>query len=415
MVNSFMPIPKNNEIIVLAPMPHPVIHLQPQKHRRVQAGHPWIYSNEIVMDAAAKALPRGTIVAFHAHDKKFLGIGSFNAHCLIAGRIFTPHLVDDIGEEFLTGKIESALHLRGKIIREPFYRMVHAEADGLPGLIIDRFDDVLVAQINSAGMGLLTPALLAVLQLILKPRSIILRNDSFAREIEGLARETKIIGEEISAPIELRENNLTYFADLRGGQKTGWYFDQRDNHALVASYAKNADSVLDLYTHAGGFALAAAKAGAKKIIGVDSSEPALALAKKAAEHNKLSLQCDFVRADVFEDLEKRVAAKERHAIVIADPPAFVKARKDVASGSRAYRKLTRLAASVTANKGFLFIASCSHNMELSNFIEQVAAGLNDAKRTGKILHTCFAAPDHPTHPQLPESAYLKGLFLFLDQ
>lgn len=389
----------------------PIIRLQPQKHRRAAGGHPWIYSNEVAMDTAAKNLPRGTIVGFHAHDQKFLGVGSFNPHCLIAGRIFTPHL-SVIDEEWIAERIAAALELRKTLVAEPFYRLVHAEADGLPGLIIDRFGDALSVQLNTAGMDLLWPQIEKALAKILKPRTIILRNDAFAREIEGLPREVKLIGEEVSSPIEIRENGITYFADLRGGQKTGWYFDQRDNHALVAHYAKDAKTMLDLYTHAGGFALAAAKAGAQKIIGVDSSAPALALAQQAAKQNKLD--CSFVQADVFEDLEKRIASRERFDIVVADPPAFVKSRKDIAAGARGYRKLAKMAAQVTAKSGMLFIASCSHNMELPHFIEQVAAGLNDAKRSGRILHTCFAAPDHPTHPMLPESAYLKGLLLFLD-
>jgi 23S rRNA (cytosine1962-C5)-methyltransferase len=392
----------------------PIIRLQPQKHRRVQAGHPWIYSNEVVMNGAAKALPRGELAAFHAHDQRFLGVGSFNPHCLIAGRIFTPHPVAAIDADWLAGRIEAALALRGRLTPEPYYRLIHAEADGLPGLIVDRFDDVLCVQLNSAGMDALWPELERALRRVLEPRSLILRNDSFAREIEGLPREVKIIGEEPPAPVALRENGLTYFADLRGGQKTGWYFDQRDNHALVARYAAQADSMLDLYTHAGGFALAAAKAGAQKVIGVDSSEPALDLARRAAEANDLASRCEFQRADVFADLERRIAAKEKHAVVVADPPAFVKSRKDLAAGSRGYCKLARLAAQVTASDGLLFIASCSHNMELPNFIEQVGAGLNDAGRAGRILHTCFAAPDHPAHPHLPESAYLKGLLIALD-
>ena len=391
----------------------PVIRLHPQKHRRVQAGHPWIYSNEVIMDSAAKNLPRGSLVSFLAHDKKFLGVGSFNPNCLIAGRIFTSHLVTKIDEAWLAARIESALKLRQHLASEPFYRLIHAEADGLPGLIVDRFDDSLSVQLNTAGMDALWPELELALRRVVNPRNIILRNDSFTREIEGLPRETRIIGELSETQVQVRENGLTYFADIQGGQKTGWYFDQRDNHALVARYAQNADSVIDLYTHAGGFALAAAKAGAKKVIGVDSSEPALALAQKAAEHNELTAQCDFQRSDVFEDLERRIAAKERHQIVIADPPAFVKSKKDIPSGGKGYRKLTKLAATVTKKGGFLFIASCSHNMELQNFIEQVASGLNDAKKTGRILHTCFASADHPMHPHLPESAYLKGLLLFI--
>jgi 23S rRNA (cytosine1962-C5)-methyltransferase len=393
---------------------HPIIRLQPQKHRRVQAGHPWIYSNEIVMDAAAKALPRGSIVGFYAHDQKFLGTGSFNPHCLIAGRVFTRSVVD-IDEDWLTERLAAALALRERIVPEPFYRLVHAEADGLPGLIVDRFEDALCVQLNTAGMDSLWPALEKSLRRVLKPRSIVLRNDSHMREIEGLPRETTVIGESVESPLHVRENGLTYFADLTGGQKTGWYFDQRDSHALVARYAKDAESVLDLYTHAGGFAVAAATAGAKKVVGVDSSEPALALATMAAKHNEIEKRCVFERADVFQDLERRIAAQERFEIVIADPPAFVKSRKDLASGSRGYRKLAKMAATVTQKKGYLFIASCSHNMELPRFLENVAAGLNDAHRKGRILHTCFAAPDHPTHPNLPESAYLKGILVYLGE
>ena len=395
-------------------MTFPILRLHPQKHRRVQAGHPWVYSNEIALDADAKALPRGTMVAFYAHDKKFLGIGSFNANSLIAGRVFVPHLVDEIGEAFFSERIGTALRLRERLVSDPFYRLVHAEADGLPGLIIDRFNDVLSIQLNTAAMETLWPEIEKALRKLLSPSTIILRNDSFMREMEGLPREIKIIGQEIETPLEVRENGLTYFADVRGGQKTGWYYDQRDNHALVARYAKDAESVLDLYTHAGGFALMAAKAGALKVVGVDSSELALALAQKAALRNGLVENCDFVRADVFEDLERRILSKEKHQLVIADPPAFVKSRKDINSGSRGYRKLAKLAATVTQSDGILFIASCSYNMDLANFTEQVAAGLNDAKRVGKILHTCFAAPDHPTHPHLPESSYLKGLILSIE-
>jgi 23S rRNA (cytosine1962-C5)-methyltransferase len=392
----------------------PIVRLQPQRHRRVQSGHPWVYSNEIVMDAATKALPRGAMAAFHAHDQKFLGVGSFNPHTLIAGRIFTRHPVTAIDADWLATRLEAAVALRARLVPEPFYRLIHAEADGLPGLIIDRFDDALCVQLNIAGMDALWPELEVALRRVLEPRSLILRNDAFAREIEGLPREVRLIGDEPAAPMALRENNLTYFADLRGGQKTGWYFDQRDNHALVARYAGQAGSMLDLYTHGGGFALAAAKAGPGKVIGVDSSESALELARRAAEANDLASRCEFQRADVFEDLGRRIGAKEKHAVVVADPPAFVKSRKDVAAGSRGYRKLAKMSAQVTAPGGVLFIASCSHNMELPNFIEQVAGGLNEAGRTGRILHTCFAAPDHPTHPHLPESAYLKGLLLVVD-
>jgi 23S rRNA (cytosine1962-C5)-methyltransferase len=290
---------------------------------------------------------------------------------------------------------------------------VHAEADGLPGLIVDRFGPYLGVQINTAGMQKLWPLIEGALVDLLRPEGIVLHNDSAVRVLEGLERGVSVALGDVRGPVEVRENGLVYDADLVGGQKTGWYFDQRDNRALMARYAKGA-RVLDLYCHAGGFGLLAAKQGAVDVVGVDSSEPALALVRKAAERNGLAAQTAWRKADVFEELEKLVAAKEKFGVVIADPPPFVKSRKDLASGARGYRKLARLAVQATAPDGLLFIASCSHNMPLDAFTHEVARGLHEARREGRILHTVFAAPDHPVHPHLPESAYLKGLLVQVD-
>jgi 23S rRNA (cytosine1962-C5)-methyltransferase len=391
----------------------PSVRLHHRRDKRVLSGHPWIYSNEIVMDDAAKVLEPGTLAAFRAHDGAFIGTGTFNPHTLIAGRIFTRAPLAKIDDEWLRARLQNALALRKRLMTEFYYRLVHAEADGLPGLIVDRFGPHLSVQLNTAGMQKLWPQLEKVLVDLLQPESIVLHNDSAARMLEGLEKSVTLARGAIKGPVEVHENGLTYFADLLGGQKTGWYFDQRDNHALVTRFAKGA-RVLDLYCHAGGFGLLAAKTGADEVIGVDSSQPALDLALKAAEYNKLAARCTWVRADVFEDLEKRAASKEKFGIVIADPPPFVKSRKDIASGARGYRKLARLSAQVTAANGLLFIASCSHNMELEAFTAEVARGLSEARREGRILNTVFAAPDHPVHPHLPESAYLKGLLVQVD-
>jgi len=392
----------------------PSVRLLPERAKRVQSGHPWVYSNEIAMDQAAKALAPGAIVEFRAADGSFVGRGGFNARSLIAGRIFTRKTDEAIDSDFIRARLGDALALRSSLFGENFYRLVHAEADGLPGLIIDRFGPHLSLQANTAAMDALMPLIEEALVGLLKPASITLRNDSAMRETEGLARETRILRGALDGLVEVHENGLVYFADLEGGQKTGWYFDQRGNRALVARYAAGAEKMLDLYCHAGGFGLLAAKSGARSVTCVDSSEAALALAEKAALHNDLAAQCAFHRADIFFDLEKRRDRSEKYDVVVADPPAFAKSRKDVGAGARAYRKLAKLSANLVAPRGMLFIASCSHNMELANFTEQVARGLFDAKREGRILHTAFASPDHPVHPQLPESAYLKGLLLRLD-
>jgi 23S rRNA (cytosine1962-C5)-methyltransferase len=391
----------------------PIVRVQPGRHKRTAQGHPWVYSNEIVMDGAAKALEPGTLVRFTAHDKSFLGAGTFNPHTLIAGRVFTRAALPVIDKAWIGEKLSKALALRQRLVTEPFYRLVHAEADGLPGLIVDRFGPHLSVQLNTAGMQKLWPEIEEALVALLQPESIVLHNDNSMRALEGLDRFVAVTRGTIDGPVEVHENELTYYADIVGGQKTGWYFDQRDNRALAARFASGA-RVLDLYCNAGGFGLLAAKEGAAEVVGVDSSEPALAMACKAAARNKLESRVSWRCAGAFEELEKLAAAKERFGIVIADPPPFVKSRKDMTSGAKGYRKLARLAAQVLAPGGLLFIASCSHNMDLGRFTEEVARGLFEARREGRILHTVFAAPDHPVHPHLPESAYLKGLLLQLD-
>jgi 23S rRNA (cytosine1962-C5)-methyltransferase len=398
------------ESIVSATLPE--LRLQPGHHKRVRAGHPWAYSNEIVMDVAAKVLPRGGLVRLVAHNGEFLGIATFNPHTLIAARVLArdPHAVIDVA--FLGARLQSALRLRERIYPGGFYRLIHAEADGLPGLIVDRFGDVLSVQLNTAGMDALRAPLFAALHTLLAPRAIVLRNDSSARGLEGLPLVAEMAHGALDGPIEVRENGAIFFADLIGGQKTGWFYDQRDNRAAVARLARGA-RVLDAYAYCGGFGVLAAINGAKDVVMIDRSESALQLAERSAMANTVRSACRFVRGEVFSELERLAAAGERFDLVITDPPAFVKSRKDLGAGSRGYRKLARLAAAVVAPGGLLFIASCSHHVEESVFIENVAAGIADAGREGRILGRTGAAMDHPVHPQLLESAYMKSVLLLL--
>ena len=391
----------------------PIIHLQPNRDRRARDGHPWVYSNEVAMTAEAKALPRGSVVEVQANDGRPIGVGFFNPHSLFAIRLLDAPRGTVIDKTFLATRLRRALVLRQALYSEPFYRLVHAEADGLPGLIIDRYGDVVVAQLNSAGMDLLCDELLAALETVVAPRVVVLRNDSSAREQEGLTREVRIAKGEMSGPIEVRENGVRFLADLSGGQKTGWFFDQRENRAFMASLAKDR-RVLDLYSYTGGFGIQAAVAGAAETIACDSSEQALALAKQAAELNGVAARMGFVRAEAFAELEKRVAQKEQFGLVICDPPAFVKSQKDLQTGAGGYRKVARLGAALVAPGGFLFVASCSHNMPVERFALEVARGLGQAGRTGRIIRQSGAAADHPVHPMLPESAYLKAQVLQID-
>jgi len=391
----------------------PTIALQPGRHKRAEAGHPWVYSNEIAMDAAAKALPKGTLVTLRKAGGEALGVATFNAHTLVAARILDRDAKRNVDRAFFATRLESALTLRRRLYAEPHYRLVHAEADRLPGVVADRFGDVLVTQLNTAGMALLEAEWIAACEAVLAPKAVVLRNDSPARALEGLEPELRVARGEIDGAIELVENGARFLADPREGQKTGWFFDQRDNRRFVAGLSQGA-RVLDLYCYAGGFAIAAALAGADQVLALDRSEAALALAARAAEMNGVGERCRFQRADAFGEVSRLGAQGERFDVVIADPPAFVKSKKDLGPGLRGYRKLARLAATLVAPQGVLFVASCSHNVEPPDFAEAVRRGLEDAGRSGRILRSAGAAPDHPVHPWLPESAYLKALALVLD-
>ena len=392
---------------------HPIIRLKAGAQQRVRGGHPWIYSNEIAGDAATKALAPGTVVTAVADNGQRLGTFFYNPHPLIAARLLDRASDATIDAAFLAHRIRAALTLRDRLFKEPYYRLAHAEADGLPGTIIDRFGDVLVVQVNTAGMERLTPPLLEALYETLAPSSVLLRNDSSARTLEGLPEDVRMAKGKIDGPIELRENGATFLADPRGGQKTGWFYDQRDNRAMVARLASGA-RVLDAYCYIGGFALAAAAAGAASVVAVDRSETALELAAQSAARNGFADRVEFRRGDAFNTLEAMQAANEKFDIVVADPPAFVKSKKELHQGARGYRKLARIAAGLVAPGGFLFIASCSHNMPADLFGEQVRRGIGEADRSGRILARTGAAPDHPLHPALPESAYLKAELLALD-
>ena len=392
------------------PITRPLVRFQPVHHKRVAQGHPWAYSNEIAMDAAAKALAPGTLVTLQTAAGEGLGVAMFNPHPLVSARLLDRDAGCVIDEGFFAARLTAALRLRERLYGRPFYRLIHAEADGLPGVIIDRFDDVLVVEINTAGIDRLEAALLAACDRVLSPRAIVLRNDSSARGVEGVTLGQRVIGD-LAGTVAVEENGARFLADPVGGQKTGWFYDQRDNRRVMASLAQGA-RVLDLFCFSGGFSINMARAGASEVVGIDRSEPALALAREAAELNGVAPCCHFERAEVFEKLE--ALAGDRFDIVIADPPAFVRSRKDLGPGLRGYRKLARLAATLVAPGGMLFLASCSHNVTAEDFAESVRRGLDDAERGGRILRASGAAPDHPIHPSLPESAYLKALTLALD-
>ncbi|MDB5397020.1 MAG: SAM-dependent methyltransferase [Rhodospirillales bacterium] len=391
----------------------PTVRLQPRQDARLRHGHPWAYSNEIMMDAEAKAIPPGTTVTLTTAGGERLGVAFFNPHTLIAARVLATDTDTVIDRTFFAARFAAALRLRQRLYPEPFYRLVHAEADGLPAVIVDRMGDVLVVQLNAAGPDLATDDIIRALVETVNPKAVILKNDSPTRALEGLATESRLVYGTLSGPVELTENGARFQIDPLEGQKTGWFYDQRDSRAFVARFASGA-RILDAYCYGGGFGIASALAGAASVTLLDRSAPALEAALRSARLNGIADRCETKHREVFEALDAMAAAGEQYDVVIIDPPAFAKSRKDIPVAIKGYRKLARQAAGLVSPSGILFAASCSQNVGVLEFADAVARGLHDAGRQGRILRQAGAGPDHPVHPTLPESAYLKSLTLALD-
>ncbi len=401
----------------------PTIQLLAKCQKRVISGYPWVYANEIEQSNSTKSIEPGQLVELQLHGK-FLAIGYFNRHSLIAFRVLTRNPDEAIDADFFKKRLQNALALREHFFEAPYYRLIHAEGDDLPGLIIDRFNDVFVLQLNTQGMDKLREPLIAALTDLFQPSTLYFKNDTNARQKEGLLEtEPVIIGKPLQ---ELRviENEMNFSIDLSTGQKTGWFYDHRENRRLVASLVLARSShVIDYYCYSGGFSLQAAKTGAKRVIGVDRSESAILNARKTAAENGLEAGCEFVCQDVFKDMDSRIESSQKFDIVILDPPAFVKVKKDLAAGLKGYEKLLNKGIQLTAPGGFLLIASCSYHVKeedlhgclmraLSKYFQRSQA--SKGPRSAKIVKRLQAGPDHPVHPMLEESEYLKGFLVHLN-
>jgi 23S rRNA (cytosine1962-C5)-methyltransferase len=390
---------------------HPLLRLLPRFDRRLKAGYPWAFSNEIAMTPEHRRWAPGAPVRLEGDGGWRYGTFAFNPHSLIAARLLDHDPAAAIDAAWVQARIAAAAALRARICDSPHHRLVHAEADRLPGLVIDRFADVAVVQANSAAMDRLLPEITAALTSLLPLRAVVARNDSAARLQEGLPQEVRLLFGETAA-VEVDEAGVRFPIDPLEGQKTGFFLDQRPARDRVAALAPGG-RILDVFCHTGAFGLRAAAAGADRVTLVDSSAPALELARRAAERNGLSGRITIQRGDAFDVMAALAADGQQYDIVVCDPPAFAKSRKDADAGLRAYHRMTRLAAPLVAPGGFLLVASCSHHASLDAFTGQVAAALVRARREARVLFTGGAGPDHPVHPNLPESAYLKAQLLQL--
>jgi 23S rRNA (cytosine1962-C5)-methyltransferase len=392
---------------------HPTLKIKPKEGRRARAGSPWLFSNEIVMDEAAKHLVPGSVVDAVLDDGIALGSAIFNPKTLIAARLFSRATGAILDAAFFAARFRRAAAVRDALFPVPFYRLIHADADGLPGLIVDRYGEIFSIQQGAAGMDAASGAIAAALREVFGAQVIIARNDFGARTLEGLISETKTLFGVPPDVITFEENGVRFAADPLEGQKTGWFFDQRANRAFTARFAKKA-RVLDAVCHTCGFGCASLVAGARECLFLDASEKALALAAKTAAVNGVGNRAAFRKADVFEALDDLASQSITFDSVICDPPAFAKSKKDIEPAARAYRKLARAAALVTSQDGVLTLASCSHHIGPERFLAECAAGIHQAKRQARLLRAAGADADHPVHPHLPETAYLKCLTFALD-
>jgi 23S rRNA (cytosine1962-C5)-methyltransferase len=389
-----------------------ILRLKPNEERRLRAGHLWVYSNEIDTEhTPLKSLAPGTLCRVIDARGKPLGTGYVNPHALLCARLLTGQGDAVIDAGWFARRLRAAAALRETLYAQPYYRMVHGEADGLPGLVIDRYGEVFVVQIGTAGMENLRAELLEGLQQEFRPAGIVLRNDSGARELEGLPQYVEDIGA-VPQSVQIEEGGMRFDIAMHGGQKTGWFFDQRDNRDRLGRYARDA-RVLDVFSYVGGWALRAHGFGAKQVSCIDSSAHAL----DAAAHNAAlnGVELERLQGEALDVLKQLAADGRRFELVIVDPPALIKRKKDHEEGLSLYARLNRAALNLLAPGGFLVSCSCSYHLEPAE-LQRVL--LRESRSTGRrlqILEQGGQGPDHPVHPAIPETRYLKAYFCAVGQ
>ncbi|UWQ40017.1 class I SAM-dependent rRNA methyltransferase [Leisingera aquaemixtae] len=393
----------------------PRVKMKPKSNARaIRHGFPWVYANELVTDRRTRKLAPGTLAVLEDEAQRPLGLVSVNPESKIIARMLDRDPEAVIDKAWFAARLSRALEMRERLYDAPFYRLVHAESDGLPGVVIDRFGAACVVQPNAAWaeahLDMLTAALAEM-----TGAEVILKNASGrTRSLEGLDDQNRtLLGEAPAAPVPVQMNGATYMADLTGGQKTGLFFDQRENHAFAARLTAPGARVLDVFSHVGGFGLAMLAGGAGQATCVDGSAAALELAAQGAEAGGFKDKFTARQGDAFDVLTALGEEGESFDVVICDPPAFAPSKQALEAGLRAYERVAKLAAPLVKPGGYLGLCSCSHAADLARFRNASARGIGKAGRRGQLIHTGYAGPDHPQLPQLAESGYLKAVFFRL--
>jgi 23S rRNA (cytosine1962-C5)-methyltransferase len=391
----------------------PVLKLKRGEDRRLRAGHLWIFSNEV--DTAATPLTAfepGAAVQVHSDRDQFLGFAYVNPRTLIAARIVGRDPAYPLDASLIVHRLRVALALRERLYREPFYRLVYGESDGLPGLVLDRFGDVVVAQSGTAGIDRLRAEIEAAVEKVLHAKTVVWKNDSGARELEGVPQHvgvwTGVGWAAAPAEVAVREQGIDFVAPLAAGQKTGWFYDQAANRERLRRYLPPGARVLDVCSYVGAWAITALKAGAASATCVDSSASALEFVARNARANDVKVET--IREDAFDALKALQENAARFDVIILDPPAFAKRKKDAPQAQAAYRKLSQLAMPLIDREGLLVSCSCSYHMGADELLDAIQGAARHSTRFVQVLEQGGQSPDHPLHPAIPETRYLKSFF-----
>lgn len=390
----------------------PVIRLKPKSNARaIRHGGPWVFANEVVTDRRTKSIAPGALAVLEDAERSPLALVAANPASRIIGRVLSRDPNEVVDRAWFAARLSRALALRDRLFDAPYYRLIHAEADGLPGLVIDRFGETAVIQPNAAWLEVRLDDLSAALMDVTGVTHVLKNASGRTRSLEGLDDMSAMLaGTAPDAPLPVVMNGATYMADLTGGQKTGLFYDQRMNHAFAQRLVAQGAEVLDVFSHVGGFGLAMLAGGASRATCVDGSAPALALAASGAEAMGRAAALTLRQGDAFAALTSLAEEGARFDVVICDPPAFAPSKQALDAGLRAYERIARLAAALVKDGGYLGLCSCSHAVDLAAFRTASTRGIGRAERQGALIHTGFAGPDHPLMPQLAESGYLKALF-----
>lgn len=392
------------------PLDTAILRLKPTEDRRIRLGHVWVFSNEVDVERSPlNDFEPGQPVVIENSKGRSVGSGFVNPGTLICARLISHHANEVLDSKFLVRRLRRALELRERLFSEPYYRWVFAESDGLPGLIVDRYDDVVVAQINTAGMERVRDLIIDAIEQLVKPRVILLRNDSSGRVLEGLTEEVVCIRGDCNDSVRVRENGVEFVVDAVRGQKTGWFFDQRMNRTRMREYV-HGQRVLDLFSYVGAWSVQAAAAGAAHVTAVDSSATALEHLRANAQRNHVADRISTIQDDAFEALKQLRANGERFDVVIVDPPALIKRKKNIKEGIAAYHHLNQLAIQLVHSGGIFVTCSCSYHLSRSDLAEVMLTTGRSTERRFQIIEHGHQGPDHPTHPFIPETEYLKAFF-----